>query len=153
MITETTVSSDEITINAPVELVWKILLDFDKYPDWNSFCPSIKNDSLEMGSPVEMMVDLGHGPSPQVEYICRVEPEECIAWAMTNKPEDPVHAVRSQYLKRINASSCSYITVDEFGGPEVSAMMDAFASAVEKGFNQCALDLKARAEQLHSTGI
>lgn len=151
MITENTVYSDEVTIDAPIELVWQILLDFASYPEWNSFCPSIKNDSLELGSPVEMMVDLGHGPSPQVEYICRVDPMECIAWAMENKPEDPIHAVRSQFLKRIDSNHCSYITVDEFAGPEVGAMMDAFAAAVEKGFNQCAVDLKARAEQLHKS--
>ena len=82
MITENAVFSDEVTIKAPVEMVWSILLDFESYEQWNSFCPTAKNDSLEMGAAVDMMVDLGNGLSRQVEYICKVEPNQCIAWAM-----------------------------------------------------------------------
>lgn len=150
MITENAVYSDEVTINAPVELVWEILLDFEKYEKWNTFCPRATNDSLELGSPVDMMVDLGQGLSRQVEYISRVEPHECIAWAMANQPEDPVHAVRSQRLKRLADDRCSYISVDEFAGPEKAAMMEHFAKAVETGFNRCAYDLKKYAEELFS---
>jgi hypothetical protein len=66
---------------------------------------------------------------------------------MENRPEDPVHAVRSQYLKRLNDSSCTYVSVDEFAGPQMAAMMEHFAPAVEAGFNRCAYDLKAHAER------
>ena len=59
MITENAVYSDEVTIEAPVELVWEILLDFDNYELWNTFCPRVINDSLEIGSSVDMMVDMG----------------------------------------------------------------------------------------------
>ncbi|MFK7731770.1 MAG: SRPBCC domain-containing protein [Pseudomonadales bacterium] len=151
MITENTVSSDEVTIHAPVELVWQILLDFDNYSAWNGFCPSVKNESLDVGSAVDMMVDLGNGPSQQVEYICRVEPMQCIAWQMENKENDPVHAVRSQFLKRLDEKSCTYISIDEFSGPEKDAMMQHFASAVEAGFNRCAYDLKKFAELTYAT--
>ena len=148
MITENTVSSDEVTIEAPVELVWKILLDFDNYGQWNGFCPSASNDSLELGSAIEMMVDLGNGPARQVEYICRIEPNECIAWSMENKPEDPIHAVRSQHLKRLDNNRCTYISIDEFSGPQMASMMEHFAAAVETGFNRCAYDLKVQAEKI-----
>ncbi|MCR9106209.1 MAG: SRPBCC domain-containing protein [Gammaproteobacteria bacterium] len=147
MITENTVSSDEVTIEAPVELVWKILTDFDNYGKWNGFCPSAKVETLTLGTAVDMMVDLGHGPSRQVEYLCRIEPNQCIAWQMENKPGDPVHAVRSQYLKRLDDARCSYISIDEFSGPGTASMMEAFAANVEAGFNRCAYDLKAYAEQ------
>lgn len=150
MITETEVYSDKVTIDAPVELVWEILLDFDRYGEWNGFCPQVKNDKLELGAAVDMMVDLGGGPSQQVEYISRLEPGKCIAWAMENKPEDPVHAERIQYLEPLDSESCTYQTVDKFSGPMVATMMEQFAGAVEEGFNRCAYDLKARAEQLAS---
>lgn len=150
MINDNTVFSDEVTINAPVELVWQILIDFENYGSWNTFCPSVKNAALELGEAVDMMVDLGGGPGQQVEYICRIEPLECIAWAMENKPDDPVHAVRSQQLKRIDDTSCTYVTFDEFSGPEMRAMMDNFATVVEAGFNRCAYDLKAYAEHQYS---
>ena len=147
MITDNTVSSDEVTINAPVEVVWQILTDFKNYGQWNGFCPSAKVEALELGNAVDMKVDLGGGPTQQVEYLCRIEPNECIAWRMENKPDDPVHAVRSQYLKRLSDDSCTYLSIDEFSGPGTQPMMEAFASNVEDGFNRCAYDLKAHAER------
>lgn len=150
MITENAVHSDEVTINAPVELVWQILLDFEKYGEWNTFCPTAINDSLEVGSPVDMMVNLGQGLSRQVEFISRVEPLECISWAMANKPEDPVHAERSQRLKKLDATSCTYVSIDEFSGPGKAGMMEHFASTVEAGFNRCAYGLKEYAEARYS---
>lgn len=151
MITENAVYSDEVTIGAPAEFVWNILIDFDNYGDWNGFCPSIKNASLSLDSAVDMLVDLGDGPSRQVEYIYRLEPNECIAWGMANKPEDPVHAIRSQIIKRISDESCTYLSVNEFSGPQVQAMMEIFAKKVEAGFNRCAYDLKEHAEKLYGS--
>lgn len=37
----------EITINASIEKVWKILTDFPAYPDWNPFIISISGDLIE----------------------------------------------------------------------------------------------------------
>jgi len=149
MITENSVYSEEVTIEAPVELVWGILLDFTRYGEWNGFCPVAKNEKLELGNAVDMMVDLGDGPSRQVEYLCRIEPNQCIAWAMANKPDDPIHAVRSQHLKRLDENRCTYVSVDKFAGPQTATMMEHFATAVETGFNRCAYDLKKHAERLH----
>ncbi len=150
MITETAVYSDEVIIDAPVELVWQILLDFENYEKWNPFCPRAINESLALGSPIDMMVDLGNGLTRQVEYIAEVTAYECIAWATANKPEDPVHAVRSQRLKRLADDRCMYVTVDDFDGPGRAAMMAQFAKPVETGFNRCAYGLKEYAEALYS---
>ena len=149
MITEDTASSDKVTIAAPIELVWEILLDFENYESWNSFCPSIKNKALEIGEAVDMMVNLAGNLGPQTEYLCRIDPLECIAWQMKNEPDDPVKAVRSQLLERIDDTTCTYVSIDEFSGPGAKAMMEAFAVHVETGFNQCAYDLKAHAESTY----
>ena len=37
----------EILINAQPEKIWNILMDFEKYPDWNPFIKSIKGKPLE----------------------------------------------------------------------------------------------------------
>ena len=149
MITEDAVYSDRVAIGAPAKLVWEILLDFERYSEWNGFCPNVENHSLEIGSAVDMMVDLGNGPSRQVEYISRIESERCIAWRMPNRPDDPVHAVRSQYIEPQDEQGCIYWTVDKFSGPAMTAMMEQLAAAVEAGFNRCAYDLKERAEHLY----
>ncbi len=146
MISKDSVQSDTVIIEAPAELVWNILLDFENYEKWNSFCPSIKVPSLKLGSPVDMMVNLGGNLAPQCEYITRLEPNSVIAWGMENKPDDPIKAVRTQTVTALSSKQCSYVTIDEFAGEAVEEMMELMAKIVEDGFNQCAYDLKAFAE-------
>jgi len=148
MISETIVASDEVQINAPAELVWQILIDFDNYGNWNSFCPRITNTALEPGAEVDMMIDLGKGLQQQVEYITLVEPNEIIAWGMENKPGDPIQALRTQKLKALDSESCSYVSIDEFSGDSVAVMIELMGTAIETGFNRCAYDLKHYAEAL-----
>jgi uncharacterized protein YndB with AHSA1/START domain len=148
MITANSVSSEEIVINAPAEVVWEIILDFDNYGLWNTFCPSMKGKPV-VGSPLEMMVDMGNGPQLQVEYVTKVEPIHTIVWSMENKPGDPIHADRMQRVTPIDGSSCRYWSVDEFSGEFAGPMIEQMGKLVEKGFNDCAADLKQRAEQLY----
>lgn len=149
MITENTVSSDEVVIAAPAQLVWDVLVDFPNYSKWNKFCPSCEA-SLELGSPVKMQIDLGFGMQDQVEYMCLIEPTEAIAWRMENKPGDPIHAVRTQYLKSLGEAQCSYVSIDEFSGEGAPDMMELMARPVEEGFNLCAYGLKAYCEELYA---
>lgn len=146
MISEDTVSSDEVVIEASVELVWQVLTDFKNYGEWNTFCPSCEAE-LVLGTPVKMQIDLGFGMQEQVEYMCRIDPLEAIAWRMANEPGDPIHAVRTQYLKKLGDSRCSYISADIFSGEATASMMELMAKPVEKGFNLCAYDLKSYCEQ------
>lgn len=148
MITENSVSSEEIIINAPAELVWEVILDFENYGLWNTFCPSMKGEAV-VGSPLEMQVDLGNGLQPQVEYVTKIEPCHTIVWSMENKPGDPIHADRVQRIVAIDESSCRYWSSDEFSGEFAGPMIEQLGAQVEKGFNDCAAGLKARAEELY----
>ena len=148
MITENSVSSDEVIINAPAELVWDVIMDFESYGLWNTFCPSMKGDAV-LGSPLEMQVDLGNGLQPQVEYITKIEPCQTVVWSMENKPGDPIHANRAQHLTPIDERSCRYVSVDEFSGDMMVPMIEQLGEQVERGFNACAVGLKARAEELY----
>ncbi|WP_062259965.1 SRPBCC domain-containing protein [Endozoicomonas arenosclerae] len=150
MITEDTVTSDEVVINAPAEVVWDILVNFKDYHKWNRFCPKA-DATLELGSPIKMMVELGFGLQEQVEYISLIEPCKAIAWGMENKPGDPIHAVRTQFLKPLDDNRCTYFSIDDFKGSEPEAlrgMMELMAKRVEDGFNLCARGLKEYAEKI-----
>jgi uncharacterized protein YndB with AHSA1/START domain len=146
MISESAVASEVVTIQAPAEWVWSILVDFERFSEWNRFCPQIKS-TLELGAAVEMMTDLGFGLQPQIEYITCIEAPKKIAWSMENKPGDPIHACRSQYITALSHNSCSYYTVDDFSGEQMPAMLEQFAVGIERGFNRCASDLKDYAEK------
>ncbi|WP_187276424.1 SRPBCC domain-containing protein [Parahaliea maris] len=146
MIEGLTVSSDVVEIEAPAALVWDVLVDFANYGKWNTFCP-VAEAELVLDTPIRMQVDLGFGLQEQVEYICLIEPGYRVAWRMENRPEDPIHAVRTQTIEPLGKNCCSYVSVDEFGGPGAEEMMGALGKPVETGFNRCAYDLKAYCEK------
>ena len=148
MIDENSVSSEKITIEAPAELVWSVITDFEHYHLWNAFCPEVTG-KLELGAPLAMRVDLGNGLQDQVEYISHIQAPNKIVWSMENKPGDPIHADRSQIVEAIDDRRCTYISIDEFAGDMVPQMMEAMAEVVERGFEKCAEGLKARAEALY----
>jgi uncharacterized protein YndB with AHSA1/START domain len=147
MITANSVSSEEIIINAPAQLVWDVILDFANYGLWNPFCPGMKGEAV-VGSPLEMQVDLGNGLQTQVEYVTKLEPFHTIVWSMENKPGDPIHADRMQRIIAIDETSCRYWSIDEFSGEFAGPMIEQLGKQVEQGFNGCAAGLKARAEAL-----
>ena len=45
--------STEITINAPVDAVWAVLMDFPKYPEWNPFIPKVSGE-IKKGNTIEV---------------------------------------------------------------------------------------------------
>ncbi|UCE85470.1 MAG: SRPBCC family protein, partial [Deltaproteobacteria bacterium] len=47
----------EIEIDAPIERVWRILTDLDRYADWNPFTPRVES-TLRIGAPVHLYVRL-----------------------------------------------------------------------------------------------
>lgn len=147
------IASELIEIEAPQALVWEILLDFPNYNVWNEFCPVAGVESLAIGEPIVMRVDIGFGLQDQTEYFSKIQPSNCIAWRMENKPEDTIHAERVQTIEVLSETRCSYISIDYFSGPDVPGMIDAVGEGVRNGFNLCAQNLKRHAEQRYKASL
>jgi uncharacterized protein YndB with AHSA1/START domain len=147
MITKEAVYSDTVVIEAPVETVWQVLTDFDRYGEWNPFCPQMKT-RLELGADVEMMVELGNGLQAQVETMERIEENREIAWGMVLGDEKTLRALRTQTLIKISDTRCCYLSVDWFSGELAEAVIDGSGKGIEAGFNACAYGLKKQAESL-----
>ena len=146
VIDETSVSCERISIDAPAEMVWSVIVDFDRYGEWNEFCPQIEGEP-KLGAALTMKVDLGRGLQEQVEYITFIDAPRKIVWSMQNRAGDPIHANRSQLIESVDESHCTYWSIDEFQGDAVAAMMKALAKSVEHGFELCARGLKREAER------
>ena len=56
--TGTTVVSDVVEIDAPAAAVWSVMVDFDRYGEWNPFCVAV-DGVFALGEPVVL-----HTPDP-----------------------------------------------------------------------------------------
>lgn len=133
------------TIQAPVERVWSILTDLEKYHEWNSFVPSMQSD-FQVGSLLTMRVQMRENfVTTSVETITAIEPEHLLAWK-TRLPAWFLRGERLQELKPIDTGTTEYFTRETFTGLFAPVLQLMYARDLQHGFDAVAQDLKVRAE-------
>ena len=149
--------SARIEIDAPLGLVWQVMLDTAAYGQWNPFCYRIDCDAPPaVGVPVRLHVRWANGRTARSpERITTVEPphEEGgttsaqLSYAYEGIPHrlGLVHSVRHQRLTQAPGGPTLYETVQELTGPLVRL---AGPERIRDGFRRHAAGLKARAEAL-----
>ena len=138
-------ASEPVEIEAPAERVWDILVDFDRYGEWNPFTTRVEA-SLEIGSPVMLHVKLGWLKRKQPERIETVEPPHLLAWGVTMGARFLLVARREQHLEVLGETRCRYFTTDETRGLLTPLVALLFGRLIRRGFNDMAAALKSRAE-------
>ncbi|MDX1694447.1 MAG: SRPBCC domain-containing protein [Ketobacteraceae bacterium] len=145
---EYSVCSDRVDIQAPAETVWQVLVDFERYPDWNPFTYRVETD-LVPGHAVDLYVKLpGWGRRLQTEYVHQVVRPRLLSWGMTLGHETLLQALREQRLEVLSENSCCYQSTDAFRGVLTPLVRFLFARSIRRGFNAMAHALKLEAEKL-----
>jgi hypothetical protein len=139
-------------IAAPIGLVWQVMLDVDKYGEWNPFLHHIDaKEPPRVGSEIILHVkwEQGGGASSR-ERITRLDGPAQGSATLEYVFEGllyrigAVRGTRSQSLRQI-AAGTTYHTREEFGG---WLQMFLPLKKVQAGFEAHAKSLKARAEKL-----
>ena len=147
------------TIDAPLELVWQVMLDTERYSEWNPFVERVETPTpAAVGNPIVLHVRWSNGRTTRSpERITALEPPATeggtttahLAYRFEGWPArfGLVRGTRHQRLSQRPGGPTTYDTVEEFSGPLVRF---AGPGRVADGFRRHAEGLKARAEQLAS---
>ena len=136
-----------IDIDAPIERVWKVLTEFERYPEWNPFTVRVLA-RLEMGAAVSMRVNLiGSFVQPQTEYITTLDPGRRICWSMKGLPNWLLGATRCQWLEPLSSERTRYASTDRITGILAPIVMFFFGGPMQNGFERAGRALKLRAEE------
>jgi hypothetical protein len=138
--------SSSIEIDAPIEQVWSVLKDVDRYHEWNPFTVVVRT-TFELGSPVDMMV--AQRPPKQmnqVEYVTSYEEGSRVSWGVAVGPKWFIDADRVQQLTDLGGGRTRYDTSDEFRGLGIYLMKLVVGRDVKRGFDSVARGLKQRCE-------
>ena len=145
------------SIEAPIEVVWAVVLDLDAYPAWNPFVVRIDRP---VGRPAAVGDELvlhvrwasGRGVTTR-ERITRLEPPSDGRATLEYEFGGPLAALglvrgrRLQELEGASGAPTRYRTAERLHG------LLAFAAPigrVQDGFERHAAALKARAEAVHA---
>ena len=139
------IRTDPIWINAPVEIVWAVLTEVDKYSQWNPFTPRARTD-FAIGSPANLLVSMGPAKFRITETVCAVEKPRLIAWQKKFGARWLLHAVREQHLRPVGESGCRYHNTDRLTGVLAPMVFACFGGYMRRGFEAVAEGLKAYAE-------
>lgn len=143
-----TVESEEVLINAPIELAWEILTDTEHYAEWNPFTPKIETD-FQIGSSVHLEVHLGSMTLQETERLEVFEPPNRIAWSIQKFRIGSiacVSALREQELTKLGEQQCRYKCWDHMKGPLTPFVKLMFDKPLRTGFTSVGLGLKQYAE-------
>lgn len=140
------IRSQKVEILAPIDIVWAILIDLEKYPEWNPFTYRV-DTTLNIGDPVELYVRMPkRGDRVQREVVREVNKPYTLAWGMNMGFDFLLKARRDQQLEIIDECRCSYQTWDAFSGLITPLVLALFADDMQNGFDGVATALKERAE-------
>lgn len=143
------IRTEPVEIHAPIDLVWTVLTEVDKYSDWNPFTPQVRTD-FSIGSPANLLVRMGPAKFRIAESMCAFENPRLIAWEKTFGARWLLHAVREQHLQPVGRTGCSYHNTDRLTGVLAPMVFACFGSYMRRGFDDVAEGLKARAEAIQA---
>jgi Polyketide cyclase / dehydrase and lipid transport len=145
------IASINVIIDAPAQLVWDVLMDLPRYGEWNPLAVRAES-TLEIGAPVNMWLPDPANPGELwniQEYIVLMEPPHHFAYQRPLAENGSRDGRRDQYITELGPERCSYFTVDLFTGAGMKEHVEKHGAWVKRSFDDMALALKTRAEQLH----
>ncbi len=121
-----TVLQTTFPVAASPEVVWDVLIDFDRWHEWNPSVPSIRGEA-ELGSTVKLTLAMPGRPSAKVKAtLTEVEPGRRLCWH-GNVGADWVFAGTRQFVLDPQADGTVLVThVENVRGvlfPVFSAVM------------------------------
>ena len=141
-----TISIEPVAIDASPEVVWSVLTDLPRYPDWNPFTVRVES-TLEVGDPVVLHIRRGKNIMKQTFVLETFDRPREIAWRLPKILHPKVfNAFRTQIIEPVDDRSCRYITRDTFRGWIAGKLYRGQKDWVERNFQRLAAALKATAE-------
>lgn len=138
---------NEIEIAAPIDVVWDILAQFDRYAEWNPFTPAIRGE-LEVGRPIDIEVSLLRDrPFIQREWLNLIDPGKTLCWGMHMFNPWLLTTNRWQQLSELSTQSTRYHNRLELSGLLTPTVMMLYREKLTRSFSIVAQALKTRCEE------
>ncbi|NUS91427.1 MAG: SRPBCC domain-containing protein [Nocardia sp.] len=144
------VVDDVVEVDAPAEVVWSVLTDFDRYSDWNPFISRCRAE-LTVGAPIDMTVrQLAPGPIRMREWIRSVTPGQEFTYSMKPIPLGALRSKRAHTVTPLSDDRTRYESHFELDGWLAPLVGLLFGRGFRRGFPGMTTAAGREAERLHS---
>jgi len=136
-----------LEIAAPPPVVWEVLTDFARYPEWNPFVVECRS-TLQPGAAMDMRVKLLGPPQRQVEWMSEHVPGRRFAYNMKPFPLGALRSLRSHDVEAAGAERTRYRSYFQLDGWMMPLVRGLFGASIERGMRGMWEGVQRRSEQL-----
>ena len=136
----------EIEIDAPADRVWRVLTEFDAYPDWNPFLRRASGEVKE-GARLEVYMQPSGGRGMTFRpTVIRAEPNREFRWLGHLGMSGLFDGEHSFTIEPLEGNRVRFVQSERFTGVLVPLMMLMIEKDTKRGFEEMNQALKERAE-------
>jgi hypothetical protein len=139
-----------IDIAAPTEVVWRVLTDFDRYPEWNPFIPRIEGTPRPGARLRVRLAPPGGRAMTFRPTVLAAVPGGELRWLGRLLVAGLFDGEHSLTLTPTGQDSCRFVQAETFRGALVPLLRRSLAATAE-GFRQMNEALQRRAEAVAAT--
>lgn len=136
-----------VEIAAPAAVVWEVIRDLGKYPEWNPFCVECVS-TLQPGAPIDMKVKLMAKPQAQREWMKEYVEGRRFAYSMRPAPLGALSSFRSHDVEPVDGLRTRYRSYFQLDGWLKPLVLLLLRSRLEAGFAGMTAAIRQRAEAL-----
>lgn len=131
-------------IDAPPAVVWEVLMDFERYPEWNPLIPEI-DGTPAVGERLRVRLEFPDSrPLTFRPEVVAFEPERRLVWVGRLLLPYVLDGYHEFHLEPVGDERTRLLHRETFRGALVAIVLDE--EAVETGFREMNRALKVRAE-------
>lgn len=139
----------EIEIDAPAEVVWQVLTDFDAYPAWNPFVREAEGEVREGARLRVRLQPAGGKPMTFRPVVTHVAPPHTFRWKGRSLIPGLFDGEHIFEIEPLGPDRVRLVHREEFSGLLVPVLWKSLNLPTWKGFEAMNAVLKRRAEAIH----
>ncbi|HXK24608.1 MAG TPA: SRPBCC domain-containing protein [Myxococcota bacterium] len=137
-----------VEIAAPAERVWQVIVDLDRYPEWNPFVVACRS-SLRVGEPIDMRVRvMPFFAQPQRETILEHEPGRRLCYGLPRRGSGALVSRRCHEVESLGPERTRYVSCFELEGWMEPGVRTLLGRRLAQGFAAMSAAIGVRAEAL-----
>ncbi len=137
----------ECEIAAPAEKIWRLLMDFENYPDWNPFVRSIEGEA-KPGAPLKVFLKPGGGAGMTLKpKVVECVPDARFSWLGNLLVEGLFDGKHEFLIEPLNEGRVRFVQRESFSGILVPLIWALIKTSTQRGFEEMNAALKERAEK------
>ncbi len=138
--------NSEIDVEASADEVWKILTNFEDYPEWNPFITSISGE-LKENSPIDVTIALPFSKSLTVPLKIEqlVKGKEMI-WSGKLLEPKILDSLHTFHIEAVDSGRTKFTQKERVGGLLLYPLLPFYKGMMERNFRKMNTALKNRAE-------